>query len=195
MAAAMHSGRVQVVHVAHNVSKAVRRKTSLSPPPSNDRQARPRCPQSERNEDRLGRVLLGAELVPAHIAQEPGDKAEPPAPPGLEQSDQPVSRPGSKADGCVLELLGDGPPSKTEGEGVHRGSGADDGESAAKGGGARERSLRARERWANAVRYAKAVVMATRFSEFHMSGKDSFDVASVKMAVGDEAAVGQVRPT
>ena len=96
----------------------------------------------------------------------------------------------------MLELLGDGPRSETEGDVVRCGSGADDdGEKAAKGGGARERSLRARERWANAVRYAKAVAMVTRFSEFHMSGEDSFDIASVKMAVGDEAAVGQVRPT
>ena len=88
-AAAMRSG-VQVVHVAHNVGKAVMRKTSLM-------QACPRCPQSERNEDRLGCVLLGTEVVTAHIAQEPGDKAEPPAPPALERNDQPVCRPGGKA--------------------------------------------------------------------------------------------------
>ena len=93
-AAAMHSG-VQVVHVAHNVGKAVMRKTSLM-------QACPRCPQSERNEDRLGCVLLGTEVVTAHIAQEPGDKAEPPAPPALERNDQQVSRPGGKADDLTM---------------------------------------------------------------------------------------------
>jgi hypothetical protein len=90
----MHSG-VQVVHVAHNVGKAVMRKTSLM-------QACPRCPQSERNEDRLGCVLLGTEVVTAHIAQEPGDKAEPPAPPALERNDQQVSRPGGKADDLTM---------------------------------------------------------------------------------------------
>ena len=93
-AAAMHSG-VQVVHVAHNVGKAVMRKTSLM-------QACPRCPQSEQNEDRLGCVLLGTEVVTAHIAQEPGDKAEPPAPPALERNDQQVSRPGGKADDLTM---------------------------------------------------------------------------------------------